>query len=377
MDLALTEIQQMVRTTARDFLARECPPALVRSMEEDERGYPPELWRQVASLGWTGLAIPEEYGGGGGSLVDLAVLLEEMGRALVPGPFFSTVVLGALTVVDAGSDSQKQELLPGVASGDRLMTLALTESSATFEPWGVQVEAQAEGEEFVIKGTKLFVPDAHVADVLIVATRTSVAGGDADGITLLLVPAGSPGLRIQALRTLGSDRQFEVSFDGVRVPASAVLGEVGRGWDTMERAIERAAAVKSVEMLGGAEAILEMTVEYTKQRVQFGRPIGTFQAIQHHASNMATDVECSRPLAYRAVSLLSEARNAPFEVSQAKAWVSDACRRVCAMAHQMHGAIGFTQDHNLQLFTRRVRSQEPAFGGAAFHREVVARALGL
>ena len=375
MDLAFNETQQMLKSSAREFLGQECPHTLVRAMEEDERGYSPQLWQQMVELGWTALAFPEEYGGAGGDSLDLAVLLEEMGRALVPGPFFSTVVLGGLTVLHAGTDAQKRELLPSICEGHVIMTLALAEPSATFRPQGIHVQARPDGDDYVINGTKLFVPDAHVSNVMIVAARTS-QDGDADGgITTFLVPADAVGIRTTHLRTLGSDKQCEVSFDNVRVPTTGMLGELNRGWPVLERALQNAAAAKTVEMVGGAEAVLEMTVEYAKQRVQFGRPVGSFQAVQHHCANMATEVECSRFMAYKAVWRLAEGLPAAMEVSMAKAWVAEAYRRVCALAQQSHGAIGFTKEHDLQLYTRRARAQEVAFGDASFHRDLVAQAL--
>ena len=375
MDLSLNETQQMLRNSAREFLAQECQPGLVRAMEGDERGYPPELWRQMADLGWTGLAFPEAYGGTGGDLLDLAVLLEEMGRALVPGPFFSSVVLAGLTILDSATEAQKQDLLPAISQGQMIATLAVTEPSATFEPWGIQVKARRDGDDFVIDGTKLFVPDAHASNVMLVAARTSDSSDAGYGITLFVLPTDSPDMEISLLRTLGSDKQCEVRFDGVRVAASSLIGEVDLAWPIIERTLQRAAAAKSVEMLGGAAAVLDMTVEYAKQRVQFGRPIGGFQAVQHHCANMATDVECSRHIAYQAVWRLAEGLPAALEVSMAKAWVSEAYRRVCALAQQTHGAIGFTQEHNLQLYTRRARAQEVAFGEPSYHRELVAQAL--
>ena len=375
MDLGLNETQQMLKNSAREFLSQECPRTLVRAMEEDERGYSTELWQRMVGLGWTGLCFPEEYGGAGGDLLDLAVLLEEMGRALVPGPFFSTVVLGGLAVLDAGNAAQKGDLIDGIRRGQTILTMALTEPSATFKPWGVEVQARRDGDDFLISGTKLFVPDAHVSDVMLVVARTSQAQGTGTGITTYLVPKDSPGIDTSLLRTLSGDKQCEVGFHDVHVPASAVLGEVEGGWAVIERALQRAAALKCVEMLGGAQAVLDMTVEYAKQRVQFGRPIGSFQAVQHHCADMATEVECSRYMAYQAVWRVSEGLPAAAEVSMAKAWVSQSYRRVCALAHQSHGAIGFTRDHDLQLYTRRARAQELAFGDAAFHRDLVAEAL--
>ena len=370
MDMGLTEIQQMLKSSAQEFLSRECPTTLVREMEEDERGYPDELWRQMAGLGWAGVPFPEVYGGTGGDFLDLAVLLEEMGRALAPSPYFSTVILGGLTVLDAGSDAQKDDLLSRVCDGSGLMTLAVTEASATYEAWGVETTATADGNGFALNGTKLFVPDAHIADVIIVAARTTQDSDPAEGITLFLVPARMEGLEISPIRTIGSERQFEVSINNVRLPASSVLGEVNGGWPIAERAIQRAVAGNCITMLGGATAVLDMTVEYVKQRTQFGRPVGSFQAVQHHCAQMATDVEGSRGVAYQAAWQLAQGLPAQREVSIAKAWISQAYRRVCATAHQCHGAIGFTKEHDLQLYTRRAKVQELGYGDANYHKEL-------
>jgi alkylation response protein AidB-like acyl-CoA dehydrogenase len=370
MDLGLNEIQQMLKNSAREFLSQECPLTLVREMEEDSRGYTDELWRQIAGLGWTGIAFPEQYGGTGGSFLDLAVLLEEIGRSLTPGPFFSTVVLGGFTVQDAGTDEQKRDVLTRICSGQLLMTLALTEASATYEPWGIETTATREGDSFKLSGQKLFVPDAHAADILLVAARTSQSDDPAQGITLFMVPANSQGLTVNQLSTISSDRQCEIAFEDVTVPAQAVLGEVDGGWPIIQRALHRATAGKCVEMLGGADAVLEMTVEYAKQRTQFGRPVGTFQAVQHHCANMATDVEGCRQIAYHAAWRVSEGDSAEREVSMAKAWVSAAYQRVCNLAHQCHGAIGFTKEHDLQLYTRRAKVQELTYGDVNYHKEL-------
>ena len=376
MDLGFSEVQQMLRSSAQEFLSRECPLTLVREMEADPRGYTDGLWRQLVSLGWTGLVMPERYGGTGGSFLDISVLLEEMGRALAPGPFFSTVVLGGLTVLDAGTEAQKDDLLPRIISGELTMTLALTEPSATYEPWGIETAAVRQGDDYALSGVKLFVPDAHVAGLLVVAARTSAELDPARGVTLFLVPAGSPGLALTSLNTISSDRQSEVTLDQVRVPVSAVLGRVGGGWPVVRRALQRAVAGKCMEMAGGAGAVLNMTVEYVKQRAQFGRPVGSFQAVQHHCANMATDVEGSRNIAYQAAWRVSEGLPAEREVSMAKAWVSEAYQRVCATAHQCHGAIGFTEEHDLQLYTRRAKVLELTYGGANFHRELAFQHVG-
>jgi len=377
MDLGFDESQMMLKNSAREFLQQECPTTYVRAMETDPRGYSPEQWRKVADLGWLGIAVPEQYGGMGLSFFDLALLLEEQGRALMPGPFFSTTVLGAMSILEAGSDAQKAQYLPRIAKGDLIATLALTEPTATYEPSGIQATAMAQGNGYVLNGTKLFVPDAQVADLLVVAARTGKTANPAEGVTLFLVDAKAPGVTITPLITIASDKQAEVALMDVRVPAGAVLGMANQGWPAVARIIELAAVGKCAEMLGGADRVLDMTVNYAKDRVQFGRPIGSFQAIQHHCANMATDVEGCRYVTYEAAWRVSERLPATQEVAIAKAWVSDAYRRVCALGHQSHGAVGFTKEYDLQLFTRRAKSAEVAYGDADYHRELVAQGLGL
>ena len=375
MDMGLSEIQQMLKNSAREFLSQECPLTLVREMEDDSRGFTDELWRQVSSLGWTGIPFPEQYGGTGGSFLDLAVLVEEMGRALLPVPYFATVVLGGLTVLDAGSDDQKRDILTGVCAGTVRLTLALTEPSATTEAWGVETTATSSngggGDGYSINGTKLFVPDAHAADTIIVAARTAPAGADpTQGITLFLVPSNSAGVAIEQVKTIGNERLCEVRLDNVAVSGAAALGNVGVGWPIIERALARATAAHCVQMVGGADAVVDMTVEYVKQRTQFGRPVGSFQAVQHHCSNMATDVEGARHIAYQAAWAISEGQPARREVAMAKVWCSGAYQRVCSLGHQCHGAIGFTQEHNLQLYTRRAKVQELSYGNSHDHKEI-------
>ena len=374
MDLGLDEAQQMLKNSAREFLEAECPDTYVRAMEEDERGHAPEIWQKLAEQGWLGLVFPERYGGVGLTYLDLTILLEEMGAAMLPGPFFSTVVLGGMTILDAGTEAQKQELLPQIAEGQLIFTLAHIEPNASWAPEGVQTTANPSDDGYVVNGTKLFVPNAHVSDYLIAVARTGEAERD---ITLFIVSANSDGVTETPLKTIASDRQSEVVFDNVSVPSTSILGEVNKGWDTIERVLQWGAVGRCAEMVGGGQEVLDMTVEYVKQRVQFGRPIGSFQAVQHHCANMATDVEGSRYITAQAAWRLSEGLPAEKEVAVAKAWVSDAYARVCALGHQCHGAIGFTKEHNMQLYSRRAKAAELAFGDSDFHLETVAKAIGL
>lgn len=377
MDLGLTEEQDMLRTSARDFLQKECPKQLVRQLDESEEGYSPELWRKMAGLGWIGLPFPEEYGGGGGSFLDLVVLLETMGYNILPGPFFSTVVLGGLTILAAGNEEQKKRFLPEIASGGMILTLALTEPSARYDAASVKTTAVVRNGEYVINGTKLFVLDANVADFILCVARTKEATNPENGLTVFLVDTKSPGVKITLLRTLARDKQCEVIFDEVSVPKENVLGEFNRGWPTVQGVLQRATVAKCAEMVGGAQAALDMAVAYAKERVQFNRPIGSFQAIQHYCANMVSDVDGSRFVTYKAAWKVSEGLPATFDMAVAKAWTSGAYGRVTLLAHQIFGAIGFTMDHDMHLYYRRAKAGEIMFGDGAFQRAIVAREMGL
>ena len=377
MDYSLTEQQQMLKSSAHDFLEKECPKSHVREMEKDDRGYSPALWKKMAELGWMGLVFPEEYGGSGLGPVELAVLLEEMGRALVPAPFLSTVVCGGLTILRWGSEEQKRTLLPRIVKGETIMALALTEPAASYDPADVTVRAVSNADDFVISGTKLFVENAHVADYLIVVARTGDAPDKSDGITLFLVDAKSPRLSCTLLKTFTADKQCEVVFDEVRVTKANVIGEPGKGWRIVEDIVEQAAFAQCPWMVGGAQQVLEMATEYAKERVQFGRPIGSFQAIQHKCANMASDVAGARDVTYLTAWKMSEGLPCAQDISIAKAWTCEAYRRACVEGIQIHGGIGITQDYDVQLYYRRAKAAETAFGDADYHLELVAKHLGL
>lgn len=371
MDLELSEAQQILRTTSRELLTAECPLTLVRQMEDDTKGYSQDLWENMAELGWLALVFPEKYGGIDSNFLDLSVLLEEMGRALVPGPFFSTVVLGGLTLLDCADESVKANLIPKICAGELLMTLALTETSGTYQLDSIETEASYQNGQFMINGTKLFVTDAHVAELLILVARTQNATEQEDGLTLFLVPSNSQGITITPHHSIASDKQSEITLENVQVSPDAIIGKKNMGGGIITRALERGAIARCMEMLGGAEAVLEMTVEYTKQRTQFGQPIGSFQAVQHHCANMAIDVDASRLIAYQAAWKLSEGLPASREVAMAKAWISNAYLRICALANLCHGAISFTKEHDLQLYTRRARVQEQSMGDSTFHLKLL------
>lgn len=377
MDLGLTEAQEMLRTTARDFFERECPTALVRQMEDDDLGYSPELWRRMGELGWMGLAFPDAYNGANGSLTDLAVLLEEMGRSLVPSPFSPGVVLVGLTILDAGTGAQRQEFLPRLATGTLIATMALTEESARYSAGDIQMPAFVESDAYTLRGAKMFVEYAHAADYLLVPVRTDSSGAAEDGITLLLVPSNSPGTSLTPLISIARDKQFEVVFGGVEVPKSAVVGQPGLGWDILKRALDRATVLHCAESVGGAQHVMEMTVAYAKQRVQFGRPIGSFQAVQHTCADMVNAVDSARLATYQAIARLEDGLPAQREIALAKVLTNHAYKWTTLQAQQIHGGIGFMEEYDLQLWTRRAKVAELKYGTSSLHRETFAASMGL
>ncbi|MEE9491095.1 MAG: acyl-CoA dehydrogenase family protein [Dehalococcoidia bacterium] len=377
MDLDLTEEQEMLQTMARDFLTKECPKALVRELEEDEKGYSPELWRKMAELGWMGLVLPAEYDGMEMGFMDLIILLQEMGRNILPGPFFCTVVLGSLPIFSAGTDEQKKEFLPKIASGEMILTMALTEPNGRYDAAGVETKAVAQGDSFVISGTKLFVENAHIADYIICVARTTEGATPEEGITLFLVDAKSPGIKVEGIPTMADDKLCEVVFENVSVPRNNMLGELDNGWPIVARTLEQATMAKCAEMVGGAEAALDMTLNYVKERVQYNRPIGSFQVIQHYCANMWTSVVTSRNILYKTAWKVGEGLPATGDVAAAKGWINQAYTFVTERAVQCHGAIGLTRDHDIGLYYRRAKAGELAFGDTDFQKEIVAQQMGL
>jgi len=378
MNFGFNEEQELLRNTARKFFENECPSDTVRRLMETPEGINAELWKKLAEQGWLGLIYPETYDGMALGLVDLVVLMEEMGRAVTPGPYFSTVLLGGLAILEAGSDAQKKEWLPKIAAGDKRVALAWMEPSAQLGPAGVTLTAVEKGGKYTLSGTKLFVHDAHTADALVVAARTRPGAG-ADGVSLFLLPKGTKGLEVTLLPTMDQTRKLcEVACSDVTVGGDALLGAAGAGWVPLARVLDRATVALCAEMCGGAQKVLDMTVEYAKIRQAFGRPIGSYQGVKHRAADMLVDVENSKSITYYAAWALDEnSPEAPLAVSMAKAYVSDAFRRVAAAGIQLHGGIGFTWEHDLHLYFKRAKGSEFTFGDATHHRERVAQLVNL
>ena len=378
MDIGFTEEQELLRDTARKFLAGECPTTFVRRMMATEDAVTPEFWQKLAEQGWLGITYAEEDGGSGLGLVDLVVLMEEVGRAVMPGPYPASVLLGGAAIAEAGSPAQRQEFLPRIAAGEAKATLAATEPNARWDAAGVTLSARETRGAFTLSGTKLFVPDAHLADVLVVAARTRDGSTMEDGISLFLVPKGTPGVAVRVLPSIDETRKLcEVKFDIVTLPATALIGELHDGWPALARVTDRAAVALSAEICGAAQRVLDMTVEYAKLRQAFGKPIGSYQGVKHKCADMLIEIENAKSLTYYAAWAVDEAEpDAAMAVSMAKAAASDAGRKVCAAGIQLHGGIGMTWEHDLQLYLKRAKASEIALGDATWHRERIARLMG-
>jgi len=359
VDFRPSSAQQLLVATARDFLRQRCPPELIQRLALDARGFDDELWRGMAELGWPGLLVPADLGGSGGSLLDVILLTEEMGRAGVPGPFVASAVVATSLLLAAGSADQQKRLLPAMAGGERLLSVTLSDDDDAVASRGR------------LRGRKLFVTDAHLAHELIVTARE---GSD---LGIFLVPVDRPGIGRLPLDAIGGDRLFEVTFDGVAVGAGDRLGGVGDGRGPVAAASRAGALARTAEMVGGAQRVLELAVDHARTRVQGGRPIGGYQAIQHTCADLVRDVDASRGLLYAAAWAADENRAADGEVAMAKAYAGEACLAVARRAHQIFGAIGYCEEHVLHLLHKRILAASFDYGDTAHHLEAVARAIGL
>jgi alkylation response protein AidB-like acyl-CoA dehydrogenase len=359
VDFGLNEQQEMMQTLAKDFLSAEYPDKVLKAMVKDEKGYTPELWKKMQEMNLMGLSLPEQYGGVG-DFIDLIVVLEEMGKACFISPYFATVALAVPVIVAAGTPEQQKKYISAFAEGKKIATVAITEKSGKYSPEAVKATAKKQGDAYIVNGKKLFVPDGQNADYIICAARTAEVR---DGITLFIVEDGDPGLEVIPLETIAGDKQAQVTLNDVKVSTENVLGEVNCGWDYLDVALERANVARCAEMVGMAEQALKLTLDYAKERIAFGHPIGAFQAIQHRCADMLIDVESSRFITYQAAWKINAGLPAAKEVAAAKTWVSQACKRITVSAHQVHGAIGFTEDHILHYYTKRIRASEFSFGG--------------
>jgi alkylation response protein AidB-like acyl-CoA dehydrogenase len=375
VNFAFSEEQEELRKSVRRFLEDKSPESEVRRLMETTEGYDPAVWSQMAQqLGLQGLAIPEEYGGSGYSYVELIVVLEEMGRSLLCAPYFATVGLAANALLASGDDQAKKDLLPGIASGETIATVAFTEDNGRWDEAGITATASRSGsgleDGWTLDGHKMFVIDGHVANLIIVAARTDA------GVSLFAVQGDAPGLTRTPLSTMDQTRkQARLELSGT--PAR-LIGTEGQGWTVLSKMLDLAAVALAAEQVGGAQKVLDMSVEYAKVRVQFGRPIGSFQAIKHKCADMLLEVESAKSAAYYAGWAAAEDNDElPVVASLAKAYCSDAYFHSAAENIQIHGGIGFTWEHPAHLYFKRAKSSELLFGDPTYHRELLAQRIGI
>jgi len=376
MDFAFSDEQEEFRDTLRRFFEEKAPSTEVRRLMETSEGYDPAVWKQMGEeLGLQGIHLPEEYGGQGFGFLELGIVLEEMGRVLFPSPFYATVCLAANAILNAGSAEQKQALLPGIAAGETLATLALCEDSGRFDAAGISLEAVPEGGGYRLDGHKSFVIDGSVADCLVVAARLAGSAGT-DGITLVTVRSDDPGVAATPLETMDEIRkQARVEFSGAR---AEILGDEGAGWPPLVRTLDQANIMLAAEMLGGSQKCLEMAVEYAKVRMQFARPIGSFQAIKHKAAEVLLEIELAKSAGYYSWWVADEREEELAEAaSLAKSVCADTFLLAATEGIQIHGGIGFTWEHDAHLYLKRAKGSEILFGDATAHRARLATQLGL
>lgn len=370
MDFGFNSDQEMIRETARKFLENECPREKIREIMESEKAYDPDLWKQMVEMGWTGLIIPEDFGGSAMSYVDLIVIMEEIGRNICPGPFFATVGLCSLPIIKFGTDEQKNEILPKISAEGEIWTLAILETPVSYEVSDINLSAKAEGDNYILNGKKLFVQYAQSADKMLVMGRTGN-----DGLTAFIVDAKSPGISTEVIPTQAKDNRCEVVFDNVKVPEKNVLGEVDKGADVLEYIIQNATVLKCAEMAGGAQFVLEATTEYCKERVQFDKPLGAFQAIQHKLADMLIDIDGLKYLVYEAAWQISENLDTPRIVSMAKLKANTVYQQACIDGMIAQGAMGFTDEMDVGLYHLRTKMNEFECGGNDYHKERIAADL--
>lgn len=376
MNFAFSEEQDQLRDVVRRFVEEKSSEEEVRRLMDTEVGYDPNVWAQMANeLGLQSLHIPEEFGGQGFSFVELAIVFEEQGRRLLCSPYFATVALATNAILNAGTSEEKAALLPGIASGETIATLAFTEPNGRWDADGITMIAREDGGGWVLDGTKMFVIDGNNADLIVVAARTAGTSGEA-GISFFTVAGDANGLTRTALATMDQTRkQSKLEFAGV---TATPLGAAGQGWSALSKTLDQAAVCLSNEMAGGAQFVLDMSVEYAKVRVQFGRPIGSFQAIKHKCADMLLEVESAKSAAYYSAWAAGEDNEElPVVASLSKAYCSDAYFHATAENIQIHGGIGFTWEHPAHLYFKRAKSSEILLGDATYHRELLAQRIGI
>jgi alkylation response protein AidB-like acyl-CoA dehydrogenase len=375
LDLELTEIEEMLKNTALTFLQRDMPKDLLQSLLDTDTGYNDEIWKKAVDMGWLGIVIPEKYGGTDTPLTSAGVLFDALGTGPLPGPYFSSGILGSLIIMEAASEELKELLLPAMAAGERVVTLALTEPEYSWEPSAVQTTAKLEDGDFVIDGLKLFILDAGAATHFIVVARTGEGADPSKGLSLFLVDKETPGVSVSQVPGFLAGRSFEVRLSSVRVPQSDMLGDKDEGWPVLEQAIQKSIPVLCAYKVGGCQCLIEMALEYSRVRVQFGQPIGRFQRVQDHIIDMVHHTEAARWATYEALWKLDTQRPATESVHLAKVLASDGYWEVVTLAHQVFSGMSYSKEHAVSYHTRTSRSLYNFLGEPAYHRQQLARLL--
>ncbi len=375
LDLALTESEQMLKKTAQDFMSRDAPKLVVQNLQDTDTGITDELWKTAVDMGWLGIIIPEEYGGSGQPLTSAAVLFEALGSGPLPGPYFSSGILGSQIVMEAGSEAQKKQILPAVADGKKILTLALTEAEYTWEPRGVSTTATAKDGGYVLDGLKLFILDAGAATDLIVVARTGKDSDPAKGLSLFLVDSKTAGVSVRRVPGFLTGRSFEVKLKSVKVPKSALLGELNGGWEPLQRAINRSIPVLCAYKVGGAQFVFDTTLEYSRIRVQFGQLIGRFQRIQDMIIDQVTHLDAARWITYECLWKLDANRPAVENIHLTKAIASESYWQVVTLAHQVLSGISYSREHPVSFHTRASRHLYNYLGEPSYHRQKLGEIL--
>lgn len=375
MDFAFEKDQELIRKSAKEFFEKECPKDKVRELKNDPLGYAPKMWEKMVNLGYIGLIIPETYGGMEGEYLDMIILMEEMGKQIVPSPYFSTVAECALPILKFGNKEQKKEFLSPIAKKGQIWSLALHEASANYEPSDIKLSATHKNKNYILNGTKMFVPFANVSEKLLVVSRTRKTDDASSGITVFIVDADAPGIHVEEIPTTAKDKKCEVAFKNVSVPETRLLGEPDNGWQILEFLLYNATILKCAEISGSAQAALDITTRYVRERMQFDKPIGSFQAVQHRLVDLLTEVEGLKNLVYEAAWSIQSGIPSKRLISSTKVKANAVHHKVCYNGIVSHGAIGFTEEMDIGLYHLKSRAFEYDLGSTDFHMERIASEL--
>jgi alkylation response protein AidB-like acyl-CoA dehydrogenase len=370
MNLDFTPEQEMLRKSVAEFLTKGCPMEIVKEIEDSESGFDPKIWKKMAELGWMELYYPETYGGYGDPFLNVVIIMEEMGKAALPSPYFSTVIQCGIILLEGATEAQKKAMLPKIASGDLILSLAQCDESGSYRETGINMPAEASGDHYVLNGKKMFVMEANIAHKMIVAARVKDAG-----VTLFLVDAKAPGITVTKMPTIGMDNCCEVIFNKVSVPKADLIGNPGEGWKILEKMFPRAIIAKCAEMSGGCKETIDMTAKYAKQRVQYEKPIGGFQAIQHYMSNMYLGYETCNNYLYEVCSLMEDGDDVSLKVHALKAKFNQQFKFITERGVQIHGGVGTTREFNMGVFYRKAAAAEYILGDTNYHYEMLATGL--